>query len=245
MPPSQQKLLKPIKFKVTQPSNSSLMESKSITEDQELQIKCMDGLKKSLKLFCNKFLNKKLMNWNQKKALLFISVQTNKKEKLLNYSTLLIIPSITSLVHQKKISLFFIHWEKNPSDSQKILPSLMIKSNNGQWSTQFQLLFLCHQKSILIGFFMMKLQWRMLLCCWKKVMFQKKDTRISNNYVKRINKALNVVLLKEIMKFMEESRVISNPKVFQSLPLLEIPLKKPTHIQNPSINLQVKIFIII
>lgn len=69
-------------------------------------------------------------------------------------------------------------------------------------------------------------------------MFQKKDTRISNNYVKRINKALNVVLLKEIMKFMEGSRVISNPKVFQSLPLLEIPLKKPTHIQNPSINLQ-------
>jgi len=59
---SPNKSLKLTKYKVTQPSNSSLMELTSITEDQEQPIKCMDGLKKSQKLFWSKFHNKKLMN---------------------------------------------------------------------------------------------------------------------------------------------------------------------------------------
>lgn len=43
MPQSQKKSLKHTKFKVTQQSSSSLMESKSITEVKEQQTKCTDG----------------------------------------------------------------------------------------------------------------------------------------------------------------------------------------------------------
>ena len=62
MLPSPNKSLKLTKSKVTQPLNSSSMELASITEDQEQPIKCMDGLKKSQKLFWSKFHSKKLIN---------------------------------------------------------------------------------------------------------------------------------------------------------------------------------------
>lgn len=164
MLPSPNKSLKLTKSKVTQPSNSSSMELTSITEDQEQPIKCMDGLKKSQKLFWSKFHNKRLMNWKQNKVLSYILAQIKIREKPLSYLTLLITPLITLSVHPKKINSFFIHWENNPLISQKIFHSQMNKSNNGQCSIQFQLLFPCHQNNTSIGSSMMKLPWKMLLC---------------------------------------------------------------------------------
>lgn len=51
MPPFQKMLLKHTKFKVIQQLSFSLMEFRLITEGQEQQMKCTDGLKKFHKQF--------------------------------------------------------------------------------------------------------------------------------------------------------------------------------------------------